>query len=354
MGSQGQAARAAKGTVVGPEALQAWRRGGGDGPRWRWLDANYLSALAPVLAAAADGQRDLSPLMADFGATGLLPDVPVPVPSYRNSQQCPFELRRNRLIQLGRALQLEVECPQGCGELVRRVDVRRHTRDECVRRQVRGLNGVPGRTRSASSSPCPSLSPPPSPQVPCRFAEVGCAVQHAWQDRAVHEAQYCKFVQARDELVRGAINNSDVVECPLCSERMARAKVKTHTRRACAHRLVRCPYDDCGLSVQAHNLARHFKHDCESAAVLRRIYMIEAARKRTDYARPWGLEIDMAGEGEGADRSRGRRSRRRRGNDEDDEDAGDEGEGDEEDRHPPPVEIGTSGSEGEGEEEEEI
>ena len=50
-------ARAAKGTVVGPEALQAWRRSGGDGSRWRWLEANYLSALAPVLAAAADGPR---------------------------------------------------------------------------------------------------------------------------------------------------------------------------------------------------------------------------------------------------------------------------------------------------------
>jgi hypothetical protein len=185
-------------------------------------------------------------------------------------------------------------------------------------------------------------------QVPCRFAEVGCQVLHAWQDRSVHEAQYCKFVQARNELVRGAINNSDVVECPLCSERMPRAKVKKHTRRACAHRLVRCPYDDCGLSVQHHNLARHFKHDCESAVVLRRIYMIEAARKRTHYARPWGLEIDMAGEGAGDSRGRRRSRRRRRGGDDDDDDEEEDEEANEEDRHPAPVEIGSSGSDGEG------
>lgn len=92
------------------------------------------------------------------------------------------------MIQLGRALQMEVDCPQGCGELIRRMDMRHHTRSECVRRQIK-----------------------------CRYAEFGCQVKFAFQDQMVHEVQYCKFIQNRNELVMHSINNNDVKECPLCS-----------------------------------------------------------------------------------------------------------------------------------------
>ena len=37
------------GTVVGvKEALREWTKSGGDGLKWRWLDANYLSSLSQV------------------------------------------------------------------------------------------------------------------------------------------------------------------------------------------------------------------------------------------------------------------------------------------------------------------
>ena len=58
------------------------------------------------------------------------------------------------------------------------------------------------------------------------------------------------------------------------------SKIKRHTRRECAHRLVQCPHVDCGVSVQAHNLTSHFKYECISAFVKKKIWLIENARRR--------------------------------------------------------------------------
>jgi hypothetical protein len=37
----------------------------------------------------------------------------LPIPSYRQRSQCPFEIKRNRLAKSGRDLQREILCPLG-------------------------------------------------------------------------------------------------------------------------------------------------------------------------------------------------------------------------------------------------
>lgn len=102
-------------------ALLRWGKNGGNGLRWRWLDARYLSSLshltAASLASAAAtsviGNKKRKSLATNYSSSSTLPDVPVPVPSYLSAYQCPFEIRKNRLAQLGRALQEEISCPAG-------------------------------------------------------------------------------------------------------------------------------------------------------------------------------------------------------------------------------------------------
>jgi hypothetical protein len=53
---------------------------------------------------------------------------PLPVPSYRERNLCPHEIRRYKLAQRGRLLMLETDCPLGCPQGVRRIDIRFHVR----------------------------------------------------------------------------------------------------------------------------------------------------------------------------------------------------------------------------------
>lgn len=60
----------------------------------------------------------------------------IPLPSYKQSQICPFELRRQRLAKKGRLLQKKNECPLGCGELINSFMKKNHLKYQCGRRLV--------------------------------------------------------------------------------------------------------------------------------------------------------------------------------------------------------------------------
>ena len=55
-----------------------------------------------------------------------------------------------------------------------------------------------------------------------------------------------------------------------------------------------CPHIDCGAEMQAHGLERHLKYSCASSFVKYRVWLIETARRKRDYPRPWGADVQIA------------------------------------------------------------
>jgi hypothetical protein len=60
----------------------------------------------------------------------------LPIPSFREQNICPFELRRHRLARHGRELQKYVVCPLNCDQQVKKLFLRFHIQFECPRRYV--------------------------------------------------------------------------------------------------------------------------------------------------------------------------------------------------------------------------
>lgn len=60
-----------------------------------------------------------------------------------------------------------------------------------------------------------------------------------------------------------------------------------------------CPNIGCSTkTVKAHRLEHHLRFDCDSKVLVRRRLLVERARKRSHYARPWGLEVEPMEENE--------------------------------------------------------
>ena len=68
----------------------------------------------------------------------------------------------------------------------------------------------------------------------------------------------------------------------------------SHQAAICPHRLVQCPHIDCSAEIQAHGLERHLKYSCASSFVKYRVWLIETARRKRDYPRPWGADVRIA------------------------------------------------------------
>jgi len=62
----------------------------------------------------------------------------------------------------------------------------------------------------------------------------------------------------------------------------------------CSHRLVSCPHTSIGCSVHeipANELDHHLLYDCESKPWNERSLLVERARQRQNYPRPWGISL---------------------------------------------------------------
>ena len=117
-------------TINSSTAIEKWNKMGGIGIPWQWLDAEYLSSLSHLSTLSLSSAKNTGVTSPQSKNTkkgtqpetstnafplllSALPKVPVPLPSYCEDNQCPFELRKCKLAQLGRDLQFEVICPQG-------------------------------------------------------------------------------------------------------------------------------------------------------------------------------------------------------------------------------------------------
>lgn len=61
-----------------------------------------------------------------------------------------------------------------------------------------------------------------------------------------------------------------------------------------------CSYSDCSLgagrgeaSIPAHLLQHHLRFECDSAARKQRFLLVERARRRVLYPRPWGITVPL-------------------------------------------------------------
>lgn len=52
-------------------------------------------------------------------------------------------------------------------------------------------------------------------------------------------------------------------------------------------------YPDCQQKVPAHKLKLHYRYECRSYQIKHRHMLIERARIRNNYSRPWGIRIPL-------------------------------------------------------------
>jgi hypothetical protein len=129
--------------------------------------------------------------------------------------------------------------------------------------------------------------------VSCRFAPL-CPSTFPLSKRMEHEmlslSCECTQVKAQLEISRQAEYQLEMVVCEACSEEVRRRDLTRHSRLACPHRDVSCTLG-CGDQVPAHRLAYHLRFDCVRA--LEKAFLVQRARLRSGYPRPWALEIEF-------------------------------------------------------------
>mmetsp|Transcript_24423 Transcript_24423/g.41370 ORF Transcript_24423/g.41370 Transcript_24423/m.41370 type:complete len:1190 (-) Transcript_24423:209-3778(-) len=190
------------------------------------------------------------------------PPLVIPMPSYIERNLCPYEVKRAKLAQKGRALMKEAKCPLGCKEKIRKVDMRFHVKHQCERRKIK-----------------------------CRYKF--CGKTYMAMDAWWHEStEDCAAIRARDEILRTAEIERKMFECDMCSEKIQSRHFIHHQENLCPHRLIKCPHEDCDKHLfPAHTLEYHLAVKCRSAAVKEKKILITRARATRSYARPWGVSI---------------------------------------------------------------
>lgn len=225
-----------------------------------WLDADSVLRSAPTgtegEAEAGEEEEDLLPL-----------------PSFQQRNLCPFEVRRLRLATSGRELQRASPCPLDCGLLIRGLDRRFHVRFECEQRVVA-----------------------------CRFSH--CSSVFPLRLREHHEKKECVILFARKKYLSEAELNNTKFPCVLCSELTRHRDMQHHLSSECGQREVNCPRGDCtnGLKLPFYRLQHHLKYECDSRSQRATHLLIERARTRCQYPRPWGISVETCGY---SDRSEG-------------------------------------------------
>ncbi len=212
------------------------------------------------ITAASSTSPGFRWLFADLLPTKVSKDSIVPVPSYKLRNICIYEIRRVKMAEAGRALQIEVICPSGCGESIRKMDLRFHLTYSCNRRMV-----------------C------------CR--NESCKAEFPILQQAEHEKTYCTIVMHRNQIISESSNNNMLLPCHLCSELVKRKYTEAHLKDDCPHRIINCPNTDCNITFQAHSLSEHLKYACNSSTIKQKLFLVQKARERTNYPRPWGIEI---------------------------------------------------------------
>lgn len=193
-------------------------------------------------------------------AETLLKDVEdaLPIPSFREKSLCPYEVRRFRLAMRGRALYKSKHCP-ACNVKVKVHALRAHMKESCTKRLMT-----------------------------CRFDF--CGASFPVSDQVLHESKYCAHIRKREAWLEQRMH--DKATCPLCSIEVKLASLEHHMATKCSHRTVVCPNRGCNKRMSHVLLKDHVKFDCCSPEVKRRMWMIQQARQRQRYPRPWGIVME--------------------------------------------------------------
>ncbi|RYH30445.1 hypothetical protein EON65_05185 [archaeon] len=204
-----------------------------------------LDSLAGNGSAAAgkdDGDNQSVNSEGAVGVPGATYSSVLPIPSNREMNICPFEIRKVKLAQSGRLLQRRFPCPLGCGEELRVFDKRYHVRHVCSRRLVR-----------------------------CRFDFCPCMYPAEEQD--IHEnSTNCEHMAERIKWLKHAAHSHKQIECTQCRETVPLKDLEDHMKKECEYRNIHCPYKDCvygellskEASLPAHRLENHLKLECTS------------------------------------------------------------------------------------------
>lgn len=207
-------------------------------------------------------------------------DVLIPVPSFNLKNKCEFEIKRFKLATRGRALQKEINCPLGCSEKIRGMDVRFHVKFDCIRRRVS-----------------------------CRIPF--CKASFPLQEQQRHESLYCEYIQRRQGLLEQAADANVLRVCELCGDSQIKARDSDkHSEQECPHRVISCPNPGCDCKFQEHMFEAHNKYECESSVLKYRYFLVSRARSRLNYPRPWGLEFCIPSSRGVGDEGQGLRERR--------------------------------------------
>lgn len=214
---------------------------------WLWMDADSIPL--PNAMPLLPGQTDR----------------PLPVPAFSSRGVCPYELKRLRLAQRGRQLYKEINCPLGCGEIIIRKDTKFHVAYECAQRTVT-----------------------------CRHFPI-CSATYPFSQRELHESigsgALCLYIMTRQEHWSKSEYFNELINCEACSEEVRRRSMDLHLKRTCPHRMVSCPQTNCGQLLQFHMIQYHLQVDCRYA--LEKAFLVQRARLRSGYARPWAVEISF-------------------------------------------------------------
>ena len=172
----------------------------------------------------------------------------LPVPSFRVSRYCPFEIKRYKLAQKGRALWTVVQCPNTCGvEGLRRMDVRHHVRFTCEMRRV-------------------------------ICTKEGCKEIYPIKFREQHERFECAISEKRDTIISRALELNSPIVCELCSLPVRARALEKHHASECMFRKIECKYKDCAEEILARDEEDHYKFDCCSREIQIKYELIARAR----------------------------------------------------------------------------
>lgn len=234
--------------------------------RTPWFEATTMLPLSvrETIAANNSLSTDKRPV------TTSTPQITIPLPSYTERNLCPFEVRRARLAQRGRALLQEKKCPNGCDNRIRKADMRFHLRHECPKRRIS-----------------------------CRRPY--CKATFLAEKQQEHETIACAAVLARESILQKAESENTPIICEDCSAKIPARHIIKHMDELCPYRLVSCPHPDCDALFPYHRMHNHLSYQCQSEAVLSKRWLIERARARTNYPRPWGFDLEYTNVGSGSD-----------------------------------------------------
>jgi hypothetical protein len=212
----------------------------------------------------------------------------LPAPSFRQRNVCTVEMRLFRLAEKGWQLNKAVACPgpegvgpPGCGRQIRRRNLRHHLTQECPLRTVVCRFREDGEEAAKGT-------------IVVRGRWIYCNETFPESERESHELHDCAVLKARRRQVDLARDATEACMCQFCNEEIPRNRLERHEEKECAFRIVECPKPGCGMSTSFHRLASHLKFRCKSDERSDNFMHVDRARKRSQYARPWGFEVPVS------------------------------------------------------------